>query len=89
MLSRSTTSRYRPARSQGPVPRAEGTRAIAEVSGVAPSFWRKRAVSEPQELSVPYAMPVRIASKVSTAAPACGTAVTEKSAVETSPRSTA
>lgn len=38
---------------------------------------------------MPYAMPVRIASKVSTAAPACGTAVPEKSAVETSSGATA
>ena len=77
LLSRSTTSQYRPALSQELMPFSLGIRATAEVSGVAPSFWKKCSVLVPQELSVPYAILVRSASKVSTAAPAWGTAVAE------------
>ncbi|MEU8507288.1 hypothetical protein AB0C40_21655 [Streptomyces brevispora] len=89
MLSRSTTSRYRPARSPSRVPSSERIRATADVSGAAPAFWRKRWVSAPQEPCSSYSILALSASNVSTAAPGRRTTVAARSTVDTASRSTA
>ncbi|MFB7555494.1 hypothetical protein [Streptomyces brevispora] len=88
MLSRSTTNRYRPARSQSRVPPSERIRATADASGATPAFWRKRWVSAPQEPCSSYSILALSASNVSTAAPGRRTTAA-RSTVDRASRSTA